>query len=523
MRQLPPRIPPRLWGPIAAVLTGGLLFLSFPPYNLEPLAWIALVPLMLFARRAGWKSALLWSAALGVGLSVALVSWLHYVTFGGWFALAIYVGSYYVAFALLFRYLSRRLDRPAAFIAPALWTALEFGKGTLFTGFAWFLLGHTQYLNIPFIQAADVVGVYGLGFVMVMVGGAIVDAVVRKRRALVPIAVAALVTATAFAYGFVRLSACKTSDGPRVRLVQGNVPIGLKLSSNDEDVIAFVRRHVNLSLTPEGRSSDLVIWPETMLPVYLNWAYLQGEDSYLQFARKLRDMALEVPAQTHARLLVGALTCEGRNGPFYNSGYYYGPEGRLLGRYDKIHPVVFGEYTPLKKQFPFLAKLRPAVMGEDLWPGKDYVLFDLPWEGKSLRFAVTICFEDTVPEVVREFARRRIDFLVNISNDGWFRGSPEMDQHMAICVFRAVESRRPIARASNTGISSFIDPCGRIRGYIHDGPKYREVAGSLAQPLQMSNLSSPYVRIGDAFSYACVLASAIFLLSAFLKGGQKKS
>jgi apolipoprotein N-acyltransferase len=118
---------------------------------------------------------------------------------------------------------------------------------------------------------------------------------------------------------------------------------------------------------------------------------------------------------------------------------------------------------------------------------------------------------------VREFARSGADFLVNISNDGWFWGSPEMDQHMAICVFRAVETRLPIARASNTGISSFIEPTGRIQAYLHEGDKYREVAGVLAQPLRMSNLRSPYRHIGEAFSIACVIATAALWIIAFLR------
>ena len=177
----------------------------------------------------------------------------------------------------------------------------------------------------------------------------------------------------------------------------------------------------------------------------------------------------------------------------YNSAYFVTPQGRIAGRYDKIHLVIFGEYTPLADVLPFLKFFRPEVMGPDLTPGKLRRLFDLPVPGGEAKFGVTICYEDSVADLFSKFVADGAEFMVNITNDGWFRNSTELDEHLAVCTFRAVENRVPIARCANTGISALIAPDGRIaqRIVLPDG-RYREVEGTLIGNLTMTKLKSFY-------------------------------
>jgi apolipoprotein N-acyltransferase len=216
-----------------------------------------------------------------------------------------------------------------------------------------------------------------------------------------------------------------------------------------------------------------------------------------------------------------------------NSAYFITPQGRIAGRYDKIHLVIFGEYTPLTDVLPFLSFFRPEVMGPDLTPGKLRQLFDLPVQapsttaqggpsttaqGREMKFGVTICYEDSVADLFSKFVADGAEFMVNITNDGWFRNSTELDEHLAACTFRAVENRVPIARCANTGISALIAPDGRIteRIVLPDG-RYREVAGTLIGNLSMTKLKSFYTAHGDLFAWACMAALAGLILAAVFR------
>jgi len=545
---------PALRGPLAALATVAGLRLCFPPYDLFPLAFLVPVPMIAYVVRSRTRPAMLWALAGGWGAMLLLVYWLHHVTWLGWVLLAFYLGAYVVAFAALLRLLQRRSNAPLVLLVPVVWTALEYARGTLLTGFPWFLMGHTQYRNLPFIQVADLAGAYGVTFLLLMVPGAIVDMLHRRRRRWLGLGAALAAVAGAHAYGLVRLAMYEPVAGPEVCLVQANVPIALKHSPEREEVLAFVRKHARLSQGEAARGADLMVWPETMVPVDLSaverlknvpefteemarlLAFLRqrardGELSAdevptlrqllelesVDYLRRLERLARGTAQRTGKYLVVGALGSEAGSERMYNSAYFFGPEGRLLRRYDKRHLVVFGEYTPLADVFPFLCRFRPPQMGEDLSPGREAALFELPFGGRTLQLAATICYEDTVPGVVRESVKAGADVVVNLSNDGWFKDSPEMDQHLAIAVFRAVETRRPIVRASNTGISSFVEATGRIQSRLEREGRFREVEGVLTDTVRLSNLEGLYVRVGDLFALLCTGATVLLAGGALLR------
>ncbi len=509
-----------------AVVAVALWVLSFPPYDLTVTAWVALVPLCLIALQRNLRKAVIFSAAAGVAVNVIMLSWMRFVTIAGWAALAVYLGVYFLFFAMLLRYASRKLLLPLGILAPVLWVSLEHVRSYLFTGFPWFLIGHTQYRALPIIQIADITGVLGISFLLVMVAGLASDGLLSMaglrrtpgRRLLASRIVAASLLLATLAYGEYRLATLQTTPGPKVALIQGNIPMSLKFSPEPGDDIAIIKKHTDLTLQAAKEEPDLAIWPETMLPAHLGLSLAGGNRDIDRFVRKtIRRIAGALPGH----ILIGALGVEfGSTTQHFNSAYYLSPDGELLGRYDKIHLVVFGEYTPLQKPplgrvLGFLRKFRPPIMGPDVSPGMTRNLFELG----DHRFGVTICYEDTVPTLFRKFVRDGADFMVNISNDGWFMDTAELDQHLAICVFRAVENRVPVARSANTGISSFVTPRGEIQDVLKVNGRHREVEGVLTARLEMLKTRSAYVMWGEIFGLLTLLASVgLLLVSGFRRG-----
>jgi len=513
-----------------ASLTGALLWLSFPPVDWGYLAWVALVPWLLMLARAslGWAAAA--SGAVGFFLYAALLHWLRFVTVAGWLMLAFYCTLYWVAAAWAVRWLKRR-GIPFLLAAPLTLTVLELGRATLLTGFPFLFLGHTQYRYLALIQVADLAGAYGVTFLVAMVNGFLADRgaerwAVSGRRIMLGAAVAGAV-ALAAAYGLVRSSESAPRRGPLVGVVQGNVPQDLKHSPSLEEALRVLQRHIRLSREMRERRPDLIIWAETMVPAPMNVAWdteatqelaRHERERFRVYGRFLETCRQEITAlarETGAHLLVGAETWDRANRRF-NSAYLLSPEGRILDRYDKIHLVPFGEYTPLAGMLPFLKRLRPAVMGPDLAPGRGRRLFDLTRDGRGYKFGVTICYEDAEADLFRKFVRDGADFMVNITNDGWFRDSSELDHHLAVCVFRAVENRTAIARCANTGISALIGPDGRIleRVVAPDG-RYREVEGWIAGRLPgTKDRPAFYTEHGDVFAYACLAGGLIVAVLA---------
>jgi len=196
-----------------------------------------------------------------------------------------------------------------------------------------------------------------------------------------------------------------------------------------------------------------------------------------------------------------------------NSAFFFSPDGRPLGRYDKIHLVPFGEYVLLRKWLPFLQALTP--FSRQNTPGREPVVFRLPARGELVRFGVVICYEDVIPSLVRQFRRRGAQVIVNITEEGWYHVPGEQGQHAAMAVFRAVETRACLVRAANTGISCFIDPKGRIYQAVGQkvGGRLRRsnVEGVAAAPVLLCDAVTPYVMLGDWFAGTCLVAALLVL------------
>jgi len=518
-------------------LTILLLCLSFPPADLGFLAWIALVPwfiLVVTEERYVYLNALF----IGTVFVFIQLSWLRHVTYIAWILLSLYCAAYFLCFAFCTRFIIFRLKLPLVVVAPFTWVALEYIRSFFLSGFPWFFIGHTQYQYLPIIQVSDITGVYGVSFIIIMVNAGIADLILyiavhrstsdssslhcfpsRKFAFFGLICILPLTLLTVIlSYGVSWLSHYKPQEGPTVCMVQGNIPQEVKFESNEEDEISILKKYTDLSMDIKGKPVDLLVWPETMIPGLLNIdPELTGRT--IDVLSQLTPIQLSQDLNTNLLLGGIALTLVGEEQFYFNSAYYYNPEGKLVDRYDKIHLVPFGEFTPLKKYFPFLAKLVPYEIG--LTHGQRRTLFLLKTsQHGSLVFGSSICYEDTVPSLIRKFKKDGADFMLNITNDGWFRNSAELDQHLAIMVFRAVENRFCMARAANTGISSFVGPDGAIYAKLSDSKgKYREISGTLVDQIKLIKKYNPFYTIcGDWFSILCGTAVGIMLILSVVKG-----
>lgn len=463
------------------------------------------------------------------------------MTYIAWILLSLYCAAYFLGFVFCTRFVISRLRLPFVIIAPCVWAALEFIRSFFLSGFPWFFIGHTQYQYLPIIQVSDITGVYGISFIIIMVNAGIADLILyvaahssasnssslhrfpgRKfaffgLTCILPFVLLAII----LAYGFCWLNHYKPQKGPALCMVQGNIPQEVKFESNEEDEISILKKYTDLSMGIKGKPVDLLVWPETMVPGLLN---IDPELTGRKIDVLSQLTPIQLSQELNTNLLLGgiALTLVGEEQIYFNSAYYYNREGKSDGRYDKIHLVPFGEFTPLKNYFPFLTKLVPYKIG--LTHGRHRTLFRLDTlQHESFDFGTSICYEDTVPSLIRKFKKDGADFMLNITNDGWFRDSAELDQHLAIMVFRAVENRFCMARAANTGISSFVGPDGAIYAKLSDSKgKYREISGTLIDRIKLVKKYNPfYTTCGDWFPILCVAALGIMLIMSIVKDRTK--
>jgi apolipoprotein N-acyltransferase len=512
-----------------AVASAGLLVFSFPDFNLWPLAWVGLVPLILAVARKprgpqafllGWTTGTLFFYGSCYWLTHAMV---HYGGIPRWLAYLLLVpaplltGLFPALWALLLAHTSARcgLGR-ALLLAPPAWAAFEWARLGL-TGQLWNALGYSQAYTPALIQPARWGGVYAVGFLIAAVNAALAYAVWRRSvRACAALAsVAALVALTIFLSNRADDSAQQpathparqaTQPGALVVGVQPNVPVEFGRSS--EQTAALVRRHLTMS-TDAFRAWDaahaptdvkiprVVIWPESPM----NFAYARDDAFRQTLARFARE--------NRTYVLFNSLEPAPAGG-FYNSAVMVDAEGRLVAQYDKIRLLPFGEYVPLPRWLP-LAWMLSGVVG-DFTPGEKYPLMPLGENGGAgLRAGVFICFESAFPAIARRFADEGADVLVNISNDGYLGRTAVMRQHLANVVFRAVETNRPVLRVTNTGISARITP----RGEVLDATEGFTPA-ALTWTVERAGAGKTfYTKHGDMFPAICVALTALGLAATF--------
>lgn len=538
---------------LPALLGALLLWASLPPLHCDLLVWVAPLPwlvLIAMPKLLGRRPYIVLYFA-GFVFWLAALHWLrlpHWTTALGWVALAIYLAVYLPAFVGLSRVAVHKARIPLPLAAAGVWVGLDVLRAHLLTGFSMAAIAHALYRQPLWIQAADLIGEQGLGGVIVAVAACLLcvfrPKTTPRRRGLALASGVALVGALA-GYGHWRMAdVAENNRQPawQVALVQGSVDITLDGGPGKR---LAIHRHY-LDLTRQGLAGDvqpdLIVWPETVYGGFLYDADADpapppgwdgDRDSFAEHYRALREESEAQLAQfantMDCSLLLGAETVHfGRRGVrFYNSAVFVVPEPDGLrdsacqGRYDKRHLVLFGEYIPWADWFPWLQGLSP--LSTSTTPGTRAVAFDVPrprHEARSgaapvLRVAPNICYESVLSRVIRrqvlELRREGQEphVLVNLTNDGWFWGSSELDMHLACGVFRAVECRKPFLIAANTGFSASIAPTGAIR---RQGP--RRDTEVLLVDVQRNTSEAFYTSYGWVVS-----GMALLFVAALAAGG----
>jgi apolipoprotein N-acyltransferase len=497
-----------------AALSGLLLTGAFPKIGLEWLAWFALVPLLAAIANLSARG------SFRIGFITGLV---HYLSLLYWVVPVMRTYGYlplYLSVVILFLFAAVLAFFPAVFsmtlaaigvtplrcliTMPLLWVALEYIRTFIFTGFPWALLGYSQYLRHHLIQIADLFGTYGVSFLIVLANAAVfltITYISRKTWHSKPVTKPLLVGASLlFAAGFLLTwiygawqikatdNLMAAAPAARVAVIQGNIDQSVKWNPEFQD--ATIKTYQRLSLAEKSENPDLIVWPESATPFFLF------------YNKRPTENVLAGIQQAGSDFLIGSPSFLRRDESviYHNSAYLISPGSKNISKYDKAHLVPYGEYVPFKKWLPFLGKLVAQV--GDFRPGTPGKT--LLWEKNAL--GVQICYEIIFPGLSRAMVKNDAVLLINITNDAWFGTTSGPYQHFSMTIFRAVENRRALARAANTGISGFIDPVGRI---LASTQLLEEAA--VTRTLPLIRKKTFYTRFGDLLALAC-LTGTIFVI-----------
>ncbi len=502
--------------PWIAAITGGILaFLGYAGFDQFYLEWIYLVPVLWAIRdqRPGRAFCIGWLAGIVMNIGGFFWAIQMFRQFAGmpWplaalglLLLAAANGIVFAAWAWGTRLISRDTGWNVAWVSPVVWTALEKFWPEIFPNY----LGASQYKLSLVTQIADLTGILGVTFIVVYINSTVFAALEQwfeyRRTATRLLLIFAAVLASVLIYGQVRIRAVDRQAAAAENLTIGLIQTNRGAGDKRQDPESLLREHQEMSrVLAASHPLDLIVWPEGVLRVRL----MSREGS-------LPSGAL---GDTHTPTLFGALLQLGENSapPTHNSALLTDGAGRILGTYDKMVLVPFGEFIPFGETFPALYSLAPFPgrfrAGESREP--------LPL-GKHL-LSVNICYEDIFPGQVRSLMRgghdRRIpDALFNLTNDSWYGKSTEPMEHLALASFRSIEHRRSLVRSTNTGISAFVDPVGRI--VTRSGIWTRE---ALVDRVPMMQGRTVYALLGDWIGWVCALLSLAGIGRALLVSARR--
>lgn len=510
------RIPSSIHHPVSLALLCSLLLIAGMPFPLGywPLLAIALTPLLHLIVRHGVIKAVLGGFLAGLLHYTVLLYWVviamgqygglpPWISIPALLALSCYMACYTALFCgilgLIKKYSGPCSDTSIAYLwpAPFLWVALDYIRAQLFTGFPWMDLGYGLYTKPLLIQAADLGGHYLITFSLVVINLLLHQFLRTNREPSAPQCPKKLLVTTSFfcflifigGYSQLRFqsvsASCKESLQVHGAIIQGNISQDEKWTPEKKESTVLTYRDLTRQALKEG-NTELVIWPETALPFFP-----QLDPLFNEVQRLTR--------QSNIELLTGAPFFSQDPSTiqpayqYFNSALLIGPEGNILERYNKRHLVPFGEYVPLRRFFPFLEPL--VVNVGDFQAGTS----SLPLSSGVCKLGVLICFESIFPNLAGEMTRHGAQLLVNITNDAWYGWSSAPYHTLAMSVFRAVENRRSLVRAANTGISCLIDPTGNILGRT---PLFQPAIVSVKAPL-LTEMSF-YNRFGFLFAPLCL-------------------
>src|SRR4051794_298981 len=538
------------WPWLAAICSGLLYAACFAPFDLTWFCWIALTPLIAAIWFSGRESRRPWLRNLLLGYVAGLTffwtvfSWLTTVTVLGWFFLEFYMAIYLAIWAWFCGLLrpkpkptrtgASKWDRmlsqartsamPAqspwtkstnnlrlALVLAAGWTAFEWLRGWVFSGFGWNGLGVALHDNWPLIQIAEFTGVAGLSFMIAFANVIILTTAYRlvveaRTRMMRPhfdftFTMAAIVGVLVFGLRATQISSA--AKPLRVAAVQSNVPQGQKFDPQFTGKIFDQFRRLSEIALRSNPPPELLAWPESSMP----GPVLADQESY----KFVMDLAISEDTD----ILLG--TIDEQDGDVYNAALLLSDGGERAQMYRKVHLVPFGEFVPGRHTFPLLAWIVGDQVPGDFKAGKEHTVFTLT--SADVQVAPLICFEDTIGELARQFVLPTetgpgANLMVDVTNDGWFQHSAGSHQHLANAIFRCIETRRPMLRAANTGVTCFINQFGRVTQELRD-----ETGSTFTEGVLSGDINVPseheltfYARHGELFAEMCAAITLIAIV-----------
>jgi apolipoprotein N-acyltransferase len=505
-----------------AVASGLALGLAFPKFDYELLAWVALVPLFYVIEGESMRRVLGWAYLQGFAANIVSLYWIpiplhdfadlpmQYAIF----AMLLLAGVVAINTAVAIwagEFVARRLRIPAVITMPIAWTAVEWIRTYFPVGFPWNLLGYAAYRSLELIQFAEFTGVYGVSALIVFFN-AVVYVVIFRRGIyrLQTISLSALTAMMVLLVGFGAWRINNLKNAPesgsfKVAMVQGDIPQSLKWDPKFLPQSYGVYQDESASAAKRG--ADLIVWPEAAAaflfqPDNQYPAELAGDAAY-------RNALLTLAKTIGTPLLFGAPALaqqDGRLG-FYNRAYLVSAngQGEVDAHYDKIELVPFGEYVPARALLGYFVNKVVQGLG-DMVPGTEQTLFDI----KGAKLGILICYESVFPSLTRREVDKGADVLVNITNDAWYGESSAPYQVLAMAAMRSVETKVPMVRVANTGISALIEPSGQITNRT---PLF--VRGTVIVKVPWRPVRTVYTMVGDLFAEICLLLTAIGLIMAW--------
>jgi apolipoprotein N-acyltransferase len=393
-----------------------------------------------------------------------------------------------------------------AFLLAAVWVTQEWLRSLVFSGWGWNTLGTALHAQLALIQITEFTGVAGLSFLVAFTNVILLttarrfllETQVRPIRPHYDLTLTMAAIVGVMCFGLRSLQIQRPAKPLSIALVQPNIPREEKFSA--EFAEKTFEQFTRLSAPALGASArpDLIVWPESSMPGPL----LHDDLSYR--------FVMDFSASAKTDLLLGAIDLDETHD--YNAAMLVSDGGKRVQVYRKIHLVPFGEYIPGRNTIPLLARVVGDQVPGDFGFGKEYTVFHLA-NDKAL-IAPLICFEDTIGDLTRQFVLGGANLLANVTNDGWFLRSAGSQQHLANAVFRCVETRLPMVRAANTGVTCFINEFGRITQSLVDEHGSQFIDGALTGEVSIptEHVLTFYVRHGELFAEGCVGVSVLVLV-----------
>ncbi|HPG29361.1 MAG TPA: apolipoprotein N-acyltransferase [bacterium] len=497
-----------------AAVSAVLLFLSFPPFNYSYFVFAAFVPLIISLEDSTYKQTVIISIVFTTIFTLGILSWIyiyHIIALPG---ILIIFNAYFLTMFFLYSFIIRRLYYIDILVFPIVWTSIEYLRSAGNMGFPWGTLGYTQYKFIQFIQISDIIGVFGISFIICLINSIIAYLILsrlKNNKLIIQSVITVIIIFLIMLYGFDKIEDYKNSKLEKklsVGISQLNLSPYFDLWDKQRNEIApkIINSMDRLLL----RKPDLIILSETII--------LDDLFSYNAELKKLewknfqwKYLLSKNSSSSGTHIFFGTQTYKlnkENKFDYFNSAVFLSPDGEIIGSYNKIHLVPFGEFTPFYNKYEFVKKIADSFQCGNFTPGNEMTVFD----NGNYKIAPLICYESIFHNLSRIFAKNGADFFINITNDAWTNSVQAHCQHFAMNVFTAVQNHLPLLRCGNSGISGIINEIGEIN---YESTPLAEENLLLNFVYHPDKKGSFYMRYGDIFSNAVIIFFGLILFVSF--------